>query len=186
MQSTRNIAWGALAGAGAVGFLAGVALGGARKLAAQAITTGGHADWFEALKTEHSQVDAVFELLERTTEKDTKKRTAGIEKIAYALSKHAVEEENIVYPALREADEESAAKHLYDDHSDIKTFIYELKEMPKDDPQWLPRLRAFRAVVTEHVREEEGEIYPAFQAKMSEEQNSKLSKKMQLEGVKVA
>jgi hemerythrin superfamily protein len=186
MSQARIPAAGVIAGVATVGFVAGVATGAARKIAAQAITTGGKADWFEALKTEHDQVDAVFKLLEQTTDKDTGKRTAGIEKIAYALSKHAVEEENIIYPALREADEEAAAKHLYDDHGDIKTFIYQLKQMPKDDPQWLTKLRAFHSLIREHVREEEEEIYPAFHAKMTEEQNRKLSKAMQIEGVKVA
>lgn len=186
MHYGRNMALGAVAGAATVGFLAGVATGGARKLAAQAITTTGHGDWLEALKSEHRQVDLVFSMLEKTTEKDTAKRKAGIQKIEYALTKHAVEEENIIYPALREADEEAAAKHLYDDHSDIKTFIYELKEMPKDDPQWLPRLRAFHELIREHVREEEEEIFPAFKAKMTAEQNAKLSKSMQAMGVKVA
>ena len=186
MHYGRNMALGAVAGAATVGFLAGVATGGARKLAAQAITTTEHADWLDALKSEHRQVDLVFSMLEKTTEKDTAKRKAGIQKIEYALTKHAVEEENIIYPALREADEEAAAKHLYDDHSDIKTFIYELKEMPKDDPQWLPRLRAFHELIREHVREEEEEIFPAFKAKMTAEQNAKLSKSMQAMGVKVA
>jgi hemerythrin superfamily protein len=185
MMHARNVAIGALAGAGAVGFAAGVATGGARKLAAQAITTGGQADWFEALKMEHRQVDLVFTMLEKTTEKDTAKRKAGIQKIEYALTKHGIEEENIVYPALREADQEAAAKHLYDDHADIKTFIYELKNLEKDDPQWLPRLRAFHALIKEHVREEEEEIYPAFRAKMTAEQNAKLSKSMHVMGVKV-
>jgi hemerythrin superfamily protein len=185
MQNVRNVALGAVAGAAGIGFVAGVATGGARKLAAQAITTGGHGDWLEALKTEHRQADAVFELLAKTTEKDVNKRKAGIQKLEYALTKHGVEEENVIYPALRQADEEAAAKHLYDDHADIKTFIYELKEMEKDDPQWLPRLQAFHELIKEHVREEEQEIYPAFKAKMSEAQNAKLSKSMQVMGVKV-
>lgn len=185
LNTPRNVALGALAGAGAVGFLAGVATGGARKLAAQAVTTTGHADWLEALKSEHRQADMVFDLLEQTTEADVGKRKAGVQKLEYALTKHGVEEENVIYPALREADQEAAAKHLYSDHADIKTFIYELKEMPKDDPRWLPRLRAFHALVKEHVREEEEEIYPAFKAKMTEEQNARLSKSMQAMGVKV-
>jgi hemerythrin superfamily protein len=185
MNYARNVAIGALAGAGAVGFLAGVATGGARKLAAQAATTAGHSDWFEALKSEHRQVDMVFKMLEQTTEQDTGKRKAGIQKIEYALTKHAVEEENVIYPALREADQEGAAKHLYDDHSEIKTFLYELKQMPKDDPQWLPRLRAFHALIREHVREEEEEIYPAFHDKLSSDQNARLSKSLHAMGVKV-
>ena len=185
MTRPGNAALGVVAGAAGVGFVAGVATGAARKLAAQAITTGANADWLEALKAEHAQADLVFEMLEKTTEKDTAKRKAGIQKLEYALTKHGVEEENVIYPALREADQEAAAKHLYSDHADIKTFIYELKNLPKDDPQWLPRLRAFHALIKEHVREEEEDIYPAFKAKMSDDQNAKLSKSMQVMGVKV-
>jgi hemerythrin superfamily protein len=185
MVRATNAALGAVAGAAGVGFVAGVATGAARKVAAQAITTAGNADWLEALKSEHKQAAAVFEMLEKTTEKDTGKRKAGIQKLEYALTKHGIEEENVIYPALRQADQEAAAKHLYDDHSDIKTFIFELKEMEKDDPQWLPKLQAFYALIKEHVREEEEEIYPAFKAKMSADQNAKLSKSMQIMGMKV-
>ena len=185
MLHARNVVLGTVAGAATVGFLAGVATGGARKLAAQAITTAGRFDWLDALKSEHRQVDMVFKLLEKTSEQDVNKRKAGIQKIEYALTKHAVEEENIIYPALRETDQEMAAKHLYEDHSDIKTLIFELKELPKDDPRWLPRLQALAELVRKHVREEEDEIYPAFKAKMTDEQNARLSKSMQAMGVKV-
>ena len=185
MARATHAALGAVAGAAGVGFVAGVATGAARKVAAQAITTAGNADWLDALKSEHKQVNLVFEMLSNTTEKDTGKRKAGIQKIEYALTKHGVEEENVIYPALRQADQEAAAKHLYDDHADIKTFIFELKQMEKDDPQWLPRLRAYHVLIKEHVREEEDEIYPAFKAKMSAEANAKLSKSMQIMGMKV-
>lgn len=186
MLHARNVTVGTVAGAAALGFAAGVATGAARKLVAQAFTTGAKGDWLEALKTEHRLVDAQFDLLEKTTEKDTGKRTALLEHIAYGLSKHGIEEENIVYPALREADQEAAAKHLYEDHADIKTYIYELREMPKDAPQWIEKVRAFHALIKEHVREEEEEIYPAFKAKMTAEQNAHLSTLLHTEGVKVA
>lgn len=186
MSHDRDLPLGLVLTVGVIGVVIGLGAAGGRKLVAQALTTGGHGDWLEALKAEHKLVAAQFELLEQTTEAEAGKRAAILEHIAYGLSKHGIEEENIVYPALREADQEAAAKSLYADHADIKSFIYELRELPKDDPRWLPRLRAFHEVVKAHVREEEEEIYPAFRAKMTPEQNAHLGRLMHAEGVKVA
>jgi hemerythrin superfamily protein len=92
----------------------------------------------------------------------------------------------VVYPALREAGIEVETKELYSEHADIKTYLHELEQKPKDDPHWLDRVRAFHTLIQHHVREEEEELYPRFQAQMSAEQNRKLSKRMHVEGLLLA
>lgn len=177
--------WAPLAMAGVAGFAAGVAVLGARKAAMQAMTSVA-GDWFATLKADHKLVEKLFELVNKTEEHDTAKRTLLLAKVTYALVKHTLEEENVIYPALRGVDQEMAAKHLAAEHFDIKTYLHELAEMPKDDPRWMATMRSLQTLVKSHVREEEQDIYPAFHAKMTKEQNTHLTLAMNREGIKVA
>ena len=176
-----------MAGAAALGFVAGMFAVPARKLAHQGLESAlAKNDWFEILKLEHAAVNALFDQLLQTDETQTKKRTALLLAIKQGLTKHGLQEEDVVYPALREAGIEADAKELYAEHADIKTYLHELETKPKDDPTWLERVRAFHALIQHHVKDEEEEIYPRFQAQLSEEQNSKLTKRMNVEGFLLA
>lgn len=186
-QDYKNgVNWGALAGAAAVGLMAGLAANAGRKAAVQAISTGAAGDWFEALRNEHRHVEKTFQAILRTSSNDRMKREMMFKMLKHALQKHAVEEENVIYPALRMSAMDGAAKELFHDHADIKTALLVLERMPADAPQWLETVRELQSKVMEHVREEEEHIFPAFHQKMDKEENRKLSKLMHLEGVKTA
>lgn len=175
----------AIAGAAVVGLVAGLFANFGRKSLVQGIE-GLAGDWFDVLKAEHLLVAELFETLEETDETQTKKRAMIFAKIKHGLSKHAFQEENVVYPALREADDEAAAKHLNEDHFEIKTLLSEGERLAKDDPRFMSAMRRLRSVVEEHVREEEDVVYPAFRAKMSDEQDAALTARMHKEGMKLA
>lgn len=169
--------WAGVAAGVAVGLFANLG----RKAAVQAMS-GATGDWFEALKTEHKMAMAIFDKIEATRDDQSAQRLALLTKLKYALGKHAIEEEDVIYPALRDAGSKEDADKLNHDHGYIKTYLYELLNMPKDSPAWLAKVREFRALVEEHVREEEDEIYPSFRAKMSKEENAKLTTLVNKEG----
>ena len=104
-------------------------------------------------------------------------------KIKDALGKHALEEENVVYPALRQANRAHDADALNSEHGHVKTFLYELENMPANGPAWLARAGEFRALLEEHMRMEEDEIFPALKAGLTEEQNARLGAAMSREGI---
>lgn len=171
----------AVAGA-AVGFAANLG----RKFAMQAIGAGGHADWAEALAAEHQAVLAIFDKLEATSDNQTTIRASLLAKLKMALGKHAIEEENVVYPALREANAAHDADALNAEHGYVKTYLYELENMPRDSAEWLARVRDFRAMIEEHMKMEEDEVFPALRNQLSDDQNRKLSLAMHKEGLKLA
>jgi hemerythrin superfamily protein len=175
----------AIAAAGA-GVAIGLLLNPARKVAWQAHEAVA-GDWVEVLKAEHRMVEAAFEAVFATEQHETGKRAALFKKINWALLKHGVQEEIVIYPALREvATEEEAAKHLYEDHADIKTHLYTLANMPKDDGRWINVMRELRALVERHIREEEDEVFPTFRDRLSKEENRKLTLDLHREGVRLA
>ncbi|MEA3030368.1 MAG: hypothetical protein QOG13_1693 [Sphingomonadales bacterium] len=180
-------------GGGSAGFIAAAAVAGAaagmaanygRKLVVQSLAATG--DWVDALAAEHQAVLALFDKLEATGDEQTWIRAHTLTRIRNALGKHALEEENVVYPALREANQAHDADALNAEHGYIKTYLYELDNMPKAGPAWLERVRAFRALLEEHMRMEEEQVFPAFRAGLTEEQNAKLTAAMSREGMKLA
>ena len=69
---------------------------------------------------------------------------------------------------------------------DLGQLIYELENMPKQGPAFLAKLREFRAMLEAHIREEEDEVFPALKARLSKEENGKLTWAMNREGLKLA
>ena len=176
---------GVIVGAAMAGAAVGIAANVGRKLFVQ-LTSGATGDWFDALKTEHQLTLAIFDKIEATNDNQTMMRTHLLAKLKYALTKHALEEENVVYPALRQANSTYDADHLEEDHGYVKTYLYELETMPKDSPEWLARVRDFRQMIQGHMAEEENEIFPKFRELLSAEQNSRITAMMHKEGYKFA
>jgi hemerythrin superfamily protein len=176
---------GALIGAAAAGVAVGLMANLGRKAAVQAPTALA-GDWDEALAAEHAATMKLFDAMQATTDKNTTKRSMLLMQLKHALAKHAIEEENAVYPALRDAGQTDEADHLNHDHGYVKQFLYDLDNMPKDSPAFMAKIGEFRGAVEEHVREEEDKIFPKLKAKLSPEQNKALTLAMNKEGFKLA
>ena len=180
-----NGSTGVLVGAAVAGAAVGFAANMGRKLLVQMSSSAG-GDWVEALTTEHEMALAIFDKIEATSDDQTMMRSHLLAKLKYALTKHALEEENVVYPALRQANLTHEADELSSEHGYVKTYLYELETMAHDSPEWLARVRDFRAMIEEHMREEENDIFPRFRSRLSDEQNAKLTSMVNKEGFKFA
>ena len=176
---------GLIAAAAVAGAAVGLAANYGRKVIVQGIGMAA-GDWAEALAAEHKAVLALFDKLEATEDSQTWIRAHLLTKIKNALGKHALQEENVVYPALREANDTHDADALNAEHGYVKTYLYELENMPKSNPEWIGRVRAFRALLEEHIRMEEDEVFPRLRAALGEEGNAKLSAAVAREGRKLA
>ena len=158
--------------------LAGAALGFAANYGRKFMMQGFEAaagDWDQILAAEHEMALGIFDKMLATDETQTWKRSMLLMKLTHALDKHAHQEEMVVYPALREANQAVDADHLEGEHGYIKTFLYELKNMGPDGPNWLEKVREFRSLVSKHAHLEEEEIYPSFKRNLSDEQNRKIT-----------
>jgi hemerythrin superfamily protein len=165
---------GPLLGAALAGAAIGFAANYGRKFLMQGLeATAG--DWDMILSAEHEMALAIFDKMLATDETQTWKRSMLLMKLAHALDKHAHQEEMVVYPALREANMAVDADQLEGEHGYIKTFIYELKNMGPSAPNWLEKVREFRALVSKHAHMEEEEVFPSFKESMTDEQNRKVT-----------
>jgi hemerythrin superfamily protein len=165
--------------------IAGAAIGFAANYGRKALMQGMEAmtgQWDEILAAEHDMALVIFDKMLATDQSQTFKRRMLLMKLTHALDKHAHQEEMVVYPALREANETADADHLEGEHGYIKTFIYELNGMGADSPDWLEKVREFRALVREHARMEEEQVFPHFKQGLSEEQNAKVTSLVNRDG----
>lgn len=172
---------GPLIAAGLAGAAIGFAANYGRKFLTQAVS-GVSGDWDQVLSTEHDLTLAVFDKMLATDSSQTWKRSMLLMQLTHMLDKHAHEEEMVVYPALREADQAVEADELNGEHGYMKTFLYELSQMDADAPNWLETVREFRDLVSEHVRMEEDQVFPTFKSGLTEEQNAKITSLVNKEG----
>lgn len=188
-KSSSAFGWGNSAGTLALAAVAGAAVGLAanfgRKLVVQNLAARA-GDWDEILHQEHEMVLALFEQIEATGDDQTRTRLHLLGKIKAALAKHALQEENVVYPALRQSNNAHDADALNGEHGYVKTFLYELENADPAASDWLGRIRTFRAMLEEHIRMEEDEVFPALKGALDEAGNAKLSAAMLKEGMTLA
>jgi hemerythrin superfamily protein len=177
--------WGDGAGPMIGAALAGLAVGFAANYGRKALMQGMESmagDWDEILAAEHDMALAIFDKMLATDATQTFKRKMLLMKLTHALDKHAHQEEMVVYPALREANEAADADKLEGEHGYIKTFIYELNEMGPEWPTWLEKVREFRQLVSSHAHMEEEQVFPRFKQALDEDQNARITSLVNREG----
>jgi hemerythrin superfamily protein len=184
-QSRSAFSWGEGSGPIIAAALGGAAIGFAanygRKFLMQSMEAAA-GDWDEILAAEHDMALAIFDKMLATDESQTFKRKMLLMKLTHAIDKHAHQEEMVVYPALREANEAADADHLEGEHGYIKTFIYELNEMGPEASNWLEKVRDFRKLVSSHAQMEEEQVFPRFKKDMSDEQNAHITSLVNRDG----
>jgi iron-sulfur cluster repair protein YtfE (RIC family) len=176
---------GAFIGAAAIGVAAGLAANLGRKAAVQGVTAAA-GDWMAGLKAEHRATLKIFDTLERTDDSQVKRRGMLLMQLKHALGKHAFQEENVVYPAMRQQGQTEAADGLVHDHGYVKQYLFELTEMARDNPAWLTKVRTFRADLEKHIHEEETVLFPSLHDALGEAGNKHVTLAMNKEGFKLA
>ena len=133
-----------------------------RRGAARKRTSGGKNDALTLLKGDHKEVSDLVKKFE--SGRLSKDRKAAIAKqICMALTVHAQIEEEIFYPAAREA--MRSGEDLLDEaeveHGSIKELVAAIENAsPDDDDLFEARVKVLGEYVKHHVKEEEGQIFP--------------------------
>ncbi len=176
---------GGMIGAAAAGAALVIAANFSRKFLTQAMVAG-TGDWDKTLAAEHQAALALFDRILATEDTQTTKRAMLLMKLKHALDKHAHQEEHVIYPALRNANDAHDADLLETEHGYVKTFLYDLESTSKSSPEWITKVREFREAVAKHARMEEEQVFPRLKQAISEEQNARLTSKMNRDGFMMA
>jgi hemerythrin superfamily protein len=148
--------------------LAGRAIGMARVAAGR--------DPFEALANDHRLVLGMMDSLLQSGRQSRMRRTAGLLQVKRSLTAHALAEEDVVYPMLRdEVGAIEASDRLYREHADIKIHLFRLEHLRPDDPRWQEEMTALRDLVARHAADEENTEFPRLRERLSRDNIVQLS-----------
>lgn len=156
-----------------------------RKMATQAPTAMA-SDWCDGLIREHEATLAAVDKLMETSADHPQRRALQLNALKHMITKHALEEENVIYPMLRRDGEGDAFAGLHEDHGEVKAMLFELGQMDKSDPAFTTTLQRLRDALVDHMCLEEDELFPALRERLSEDENRKLTRTMNLAGLMAA
>jgi hemerythrin superfamily protein len=127
--------------------------------------SGDEIDVIEILTEDHRKVEDLFDDYENTkSEAEDDEKEERVAAICLELTLHAAVEEELLYPAAREALDEDDVDMIDEaevEHSTVKDLIAELTEMTPADDLYDAKVKVLSEYVRHHVQEEEGEIFPA-------------------------
>jgi hemerythrin-like domain-containing protein len=133
-----------------------------RRAAARTRARNGKEDAIKLLKSDHKEVSELVDKYENgRLSKDRKLAVAR--QICLALTVHAQIEEEIFYPAAREAmrDGEDLLDEAEVEHGSIKELVAAIENgSPDDDELFDARVKVLGEYVKHHVKEEENELFP--------------------------
>jgi hemerythrin superfamily protein len=115
------------------------------------------------LRADHKLVSGLFAQYEKTQSSSKKKQLVG--QICTELSVHAQVEEEIFYPAVKEAlhDHELVPEATVE-HASLKSLISEVEGVEPDGEMFDAKIKVLGEYVKHHVKEEQTEMFPKAKA----------------------
>jgi iron-sulfur cluster repair protein YtfE (RIC family) len=136
-------------------------------------------DPIKMLKQDHDEVKALFEKLDKTTERAEVTRADGLEQLRQKLDMHETIEEEILYPALKEyAKTKAITLEAYEEHHVVDMVMAELEATPVDDETWAAKLTVAKENVEHHIEEEEDQMFKQARQVMDETELGALGDRM--------
>jgi hemerythrin superfamily protein len=118
-------------------------------------------DVITLLEQDHREVEDLFSKSESTS---GAAKQQVVTKIASELTIHAEVEEQIVYPAMRQAGLDDLVDEAEQEHQQVKKLVARLEGMDGSTNEVDPIVAELKADVTHHVDEEESEAFPKFRS----------------------
>ncbi|HEY0491806.1 MAG TPA: hemerythrin domain-containing protein [Telluria sp.] len=119
-------------------------------------------DAIALLTEDHEKVKAMFEQYEGLGDRAHATKQKLAMQICTELTRHAMAEEEIFYPAVREASKEN--EDLVDEatveHAAAKDLIEQIMSMDSTDELFDAKVKVLSEQIEHHVEEEEGDMFP--------------------------
>jgi hemerythrin superfamily protein len=129
-------------------------------------------DALAILKSDHATVKDLFRRYKGLGDGAQKSKAQTMERIVKELSVHASVEEQVFYPDVKRRVPGSTrlVDHGLDEHQELKETLVRLQRMSPDSPEFDTAMRKVIADVTDHVKEEESELFPKVRKAMSKQE----------------
>jgi hemerythrin HHE cation binding domain-containing protein len=140
-------------------------------------------DAITVLKDDHKKVKALLASLEKTTERGAERRTKLLRQIEAEVHVHATIEEEIFYPAYREAVKKKDDVELYqealEEHHVVDLVMPELKESDPAGEVFGAKAKVLKELIEHHAGEEEKEMFKKARQAMGKEELLDLGSRLQ-------
>jgi hemerythrin superfamily protein len=171
-KTSGALKWG-LIGSAIAGGIALIPLVPAMKKRAMRVTT--------ILKMDHRMVSGLLMTLEMTPKFSAMMRKTLFDQIRNSLMVHTQAEEEIFYPAIRNiafGGETSKVDEAYHEHQTVKDLLNQMSNMDAASDEFDGKLSELKQNIQHHVEEEENELFPLVNSRMSSERLEDLGERI--------
>ena len=121
-------------------------------------------DAIALLKEDHKRVKELLKKLDETTERGVATRKKLLDQIQMEKKMHTTIEEEIFYPAFKEAAEKKDDEEMFfeavEEHHVVDLVLPELKNTDPSTPQFGAKAKVLKELIEHHADEEEKEMFP--------------------------
>ncbi|AZF43002.1 Repair of Iron Centers di-iron protein [Pseudomonas sp. R1-43-08] len=118
----------------------------------------------DLLKADHERVKTLLTQLSESTERGVKKRTELLAKLEMEITLHTKLEEEILYPAFREAggkEQDIMYHEAKEEHRTVDSLVLpDLKQTDPSSTEFSGRVKVVKELLEHHIEEEETEMFP--------------------------
>jgi hemerythrin-like domain-containing protein len=141
-------------------------------------------DAIALLKADHEKVRGLLSQLEKSTERSADRRQALLAKIEAEVKVHTTVEEEIFYPAYRDAVRKKEDRELYqealEEHHVVDLVLPEIKGTDPSSEVFGAKAKVLKELIEHHAEEEEKEMFKRARRVMDAAQLRELGARMAL------
>jgi hemerythrin superfamily protein len=136
-------------------------------------------DALGALKQDHRTIEALFKRFERTGQRAKRTKKKLVAEIVEELARHADIEEQVFYPAVRQATKENTLVFVaLEEHGLVEPLLEELPGMEPDEERFEAKVTVLIEVVRHHIKNEERQVLPRIRGALTKGQLEELGQRI--------
>lgn len=144
---------------------------------AKGLVEGG-IDPFELLRSQHRDVDSLFQEIEHDNQ--SRGRKVILSEIMTKIEAHALIEEKLFYPKGAKADAKQTME-CYEEHKLCRVLMRDIGKMSMTDKALMAKVKVLKDLVQHHVKEEEEEYFDKVREKYDERQLQSMGMELKVE-----
>jgi len=138
-------------------------------------------DAITMLKDDHKRVKELFRKFERAGDGAQKTKRKLVDQMIEELSVHAAIEEEVFYPAVRDAagETEDMVLESLEEHHLVKWLLWELERTQPDDERFDAKVTVLIENVRHHIQEEESDLFKRTRQAVGRKELQELAQRME-------